>query len=147
MCEATPRCGASSRTLLLAFQARREKLAFAILCGMRESSDKARRQARLKVSLSPAERAAIEERAVATGRSLSSLLRDLALGFEPKAILDLQAVQALVKVNADQGRLGGLLKLWLTERPGEGAPTNEVRHLLREIEGAQAELRRLIQRL
>jgi hypothetical protein len=118
-----------------------------MLCRMRESSDKARRDARLKVSLSPAERAAIEERAVATGRSLSSLLRDLALGFEPKAILDLQAVQALVKVNADQGRLGGLLKLWLTERPGTGASTIEVRPLLEEIEGAQAELRRLIQRL
>ena len=147
MCEATPRCGASSRTLLLAFQARQENLAFAMLRRMRESSDKARRQARLKVSLSPAERAAIEERAVATGRSLSSLLRDLALGFEPKAILDLQAVQALVKVNADQGRLGGLLKLWLTERPGEGAQTTEVRRLLHEIEGAQTELRRLIQRL
>ena len=101
----------------------------------------------VKVSLSPAERAAIEERAVATGRSLSSLLRDLGLGFEPKAILDLQAVQALVKVNADQGRLGGLLKLWLTDRPGEGAPTIEVRRLLQEIESAQAELRRLIQRL
>jgi hypothetical protein len=147
MCETTPRCGATSQTLLLAFQARREKLDLAMLCRMRESSDKARRQARLKVSLSPAERAAIEERAIATGRSLSSLLRDLALGFEPKAILDLQAVQVLVKVNADQGQLGGLLKLWLTERPGEGAPTTEVRRLLEEIEGAQTELRRLIQRL
>ncbi len=118
-----------------------------MLSGMRESIDKARRRARLKVSLSPAERAAIEERAIATGRSLSSLLRDLALGFEPKALLDLQAVQALVKVNADQGRLGGLLKLWLTERPGTGAPTIEVRRVLQDIEGAQAELRRLIQRL
>jgi hypothetical protein len=118
-----------------------------MLCRMRESSDKARRACRLKVSLSPAERAAIEERAVATGRSLSSLLRDLALGFEPKAILDLQAVQALVKVNADQGRLGGLLKLWLTNRPGEGASTIDIRRLLQEIEGAQTELRRLIQRI
>src|SRR5262245_45432456 len=114
---------------------------------MRESSDKARRDGRLKVSLSAAERAAIEERAVATGRSLSSLLRDLALGFGPKASLDLQAVQALVKVNADQGRLGGLLKLWLTNRPGEGASTIEVRRLLQEIEGSQTELRRLIQRI
>jgi hypothetical protein len=129
------------------FRLDEKSLICAMLCLMRESSDKARRDARLKVSLSPAERAAIEERAVATGRSLSSLLRDLALGFEPKAILDQQAVLALVKVNADQGRLGGLLKLWLTDRPGEGAPTIEIRHLLHEIEGAQAELRRLIQRL
>jgi hypothetical protein len=147
MCEATPRRGASSRTPYSPFRLDEKSLICAMLCRMRESGDKARRDARLKVSLSPAERAAIEERAVATGRSLSSLLRDLALGFEPKAILDQQAVQALVKVNADQGRLGGLLKLWLTERPGQGASTVEVRRLLQEIEDAQTELRRLIQRL
>ena len=106
-----------------------------------------RRLARLKVSLSPAERAAIEERAAATGRSLSALLRDLALGFQPKSNLDLKAVQLLVKVNADQGRLGGLLKLWLTQKPGEGARTLDVRRLLKEIEDTQAELRSLVQRL
>jgi hypothetical protein len=118
-----------------------------MLSRMAVENGKTRRLARLKVNLSPAERAAIEERAIATGRSLSSLLRDLALGFEPKAMLDLQAVQALVKVNADQGRLGGLLKLWLTERPGEGASTSDVRRVLQEIEATQAELRRLVQRL
>jgi hypothetical protein len=52
-----------------------------------------------------------------------------------------------VKVNADQGRLGGLLKLWLTERPGDGASTRDVRRVLQEIEATQAELRRLVQRL
>jgi hypothetical protein len=56
-------------------------------------------------------------------------------------------VQDLVRVNADQGRLGGLLKLWLVERPGEGASTVDVRRLLQQIEETQAELRRLVQRL
>jgi hypothetical protein len=147
MCEVTPYNGDTSPTLLLAFQARREKLIFAMLCRMRETGGKARRLARLKVSVSPAERAAIEDRAVATGHSLSSLLRNLALGFEPKAILDLQAIQTLVTINADQGRLGGLLKLWLMQRPGEGAETSDVRRVLQEIEANQAELRRLVQRL
>jgi hypothetical protein len=115
----------------------------AMLGGMSEHT----RRARVKVSLSLAERAAVEERAVATGRSLSAFLRELALGFQPRSMLDLQAVETLVKVNADQGRLGGLLKLWLTSRPGEGAPTADVRRLLREIEDTQGELRRLVQRL
>ena len=31
-----------------------------------------------------------------------------------KSILDQNSIADLAKVNADQGRLGGLLKLWLT---------------------------------
>jgi hypothetical protein len=84
---------------------------------------------------------------VATGLSLSSYLRGSGLGYQPKSILDLRAVEDLAGVNADQGRLGGLLKLWLSTRPGEGAPTTDVRRLLREIEDTQARLRRLVQRL
>jgi len=36
------------------------------------------------------------------------------LGFQVKGVLDQQAVMELAKVNGDLGRLGGLLKLWLT---------------------------------
>lgn len=100
-----------------------------------------------KVSLTIAEKAAIDAKARATSRSLSAFLRDLALGFEPRSTIDHEAVIALVRVNADQGRLGGLLKLWLVERPGQGAPTYDVRRLLTQIEETQAELRRLVQRL
>lgn len=118
-----------------------------MLASMGSTAAQTLRHVRVKVSLSLAERAAIEERAAATGRSLSGLLRELGLGFEPKSTRDLEAVQQLVKVNADQGRLGGLLKLWLTNWPGEGAPTLDVRRLLKEIEETQGELRRLVQRL
>jgi mobilization protein NikA len=106
-----------------------------------------RRGERLKVNLTSAERAAVEESAAATGRSLSSFLRDVALGFTPKSNLDLQAVEVLVRTNADLGRLGGLLKLWLTERPGQGASPMDVRRLLKEIEDTQVVLRSLIQRI
>jgi hypothetical protein len=105
------------------------------------------RRDQIKVRLTPAERAAVEERAAATGRSIAVLLRELALGYTPKSTLDQRVVRDLVKVNADQGRLGGLLKLWLTERPAEGAPTTDVRRLLKDIEDAQVLLRSLVQRL
>lgn len=105
------------------------------------------RPAVLKVVVSHAERAAIEERAVASGLSVSAYLRGLGIGHTPRSLIDLKAVGTLVGVNADQGRLGGLLKLWLTQRPGEGAPTPDVRRLLKQIEDTQAHLRSLVQRL
>jgi hypothetical protein len=101
----------------------------------------------LRVVVSGAERAEIEERAGNTGLSVSAYLRGLGIGHEPKSLIDVQAVKFLVKLGADQGRLGGLLKLWLSTRPGEGAPTPDVRRLLKEIEDTQAKLRGLVQRL
>jgi hypothetical protein len=44
------------------------------------------------------------------------------------------------KVNGDQGRLGGLLKLWLVERAGQGAPEIEVRRLLDRLGELQTRL-------
>ena len=67
----------------------------------------------LKVFVSERERAEIETRAAAAGLSVSAYLRNLGLGFLPHSTLDHKAILALLKVNADQGRLGGLLKLWL----------------------------------
>ena len=68
----------------------------------------------LKVFVSERERAEIETRAAATGLSVSAYLRNLGLGFQPHSTLDQEALLALLKVNADQGRLGGLFKLWLS---------------------------------
>jgi hypothetical protein len=114
---------------------------------MTETEDAAPRSRRLKVSVTEAERDRIHELAAITRLSVSSYLRTLGLGWEPRSTLDHQAVLALAKVNADQGRLGGLLKLWLSERPGQGASTFEVRRLLGEIETAQARLAKLMERL
>jgi len=41
-------------------------------------------------------------------------LRRLGLGYELQSIVSQDAVIELSKINADLGRLGGLLKLWLT---------------------------------
>ena len=45
--------------------------------------------------------------------STSAYLRQVGLGMPIKSILDHKSIADLAKVNADQGRLGGLLKLWL----------------------------------
>ena len=78
---------------------------------------------------------------------MSAYLRNLGLGFRPHSTLDQEAILALLKVNADRGRLGGLFKLWLS---GQGAPSAEapgIRKLLAAIEECQLKLKALIERL
>jgi hypothetical protein len=81
---------------------------------------------------------------VSTGLSFSDYLRTLGVGHSPKSIFDQDAILALVKLHADQGRLGGLLKLWLFEKPGEGNSVSEVKGLLHQIEDLQRELKILV---
>jgi Mobilization protein NikA len=101
----------------------------------------------LKVVVSERERAEIETHAAATGLSVSAYLRNLGLGFQPQSTLDHEAILALLKVNADQGRLGGLFKLWLSEKNEASAETHEIRKLLAAIEECQLKLKALIKQL
>jgi hypothetical protein len=97
----------------------------------------------LRVVVSASERARIEQRAKSAGLSVSAYLRSSGLGQPIRSTLDHAAVMDLAKMNADQGRLGGLLKLWLVDRPGQGAPEIEVRRLLDrigELQGRLAEI-------
>ena len=66
------------------------------------------------VRVTPDEKSAIENFAKQTGSSTSSFLRLLGLGYMPKSIVDNEKVLELARINGDLGRLGGLLKLWLT---------------------------------
>jgi hypothetical protein len=98
------------------------------------------RQRTLRVVVSADERARIEQRAKSAGLSVSAYLRAAGLNQPIRSVLDYDAVRELAKVNGDQGRLGGLLKLWLVERAGQGAPAIEVRRLLDRIGDIQAQL-------
>ena len=98
--------------------------------------------------VSVAERQEIERRAKAASLSVSAYLRSAGLGATFRSATASHAqVSALAKVNADQGRLGGLLKLWLAEQPGRGVATADVRALLVKIEKAQGELADAVARL
>jgi hypothetical protein len=95
------------------------------------------------VTVTPAEKAAIAARAKDAGLSVASYLRTVALGRQVRSVLDHQAVGELVRVAGDQGRLGGLLKLWLADHPDEGVPEIEVRRVLErlgDLQGALAEI-------
>jgi hypothetical protein len=69
----------------------------------------------IKVYCLPDEKEMIAENAKAVGMSVARYLRVIGIGYEPRSIIDHQRVNELLKINGDLGRLGGLLKLWLTD--------------------------------
>ena len=71
----------------------------------------------IKVYCLPEERAAIEANAQAAGLSTSAFLLAVGQGYAVQGVTDYENVRELVRVNGDLGRLGGLLKLWLTDDP------------------------------
>jgi hypothetical protein len=69
----------------------------------------------IKVYCLPEEKAQIEVNAKAAGMSLSSYLLAVGQGYKIQGVVDFEQVKELAKINGDLGRLGGLLKLWLTD--------------------------------
>jgi hypothetical protein len=92
----------------------------------------------IKVYCLPEERAQLESQARASCSSLSGYLLHVGLGYRVQGMLDQERVDTLSRINGDLGRLGGLLKLWLTddvrvEEYGEAT----IRSLLSKIEHTQ----------
>lgn len=102
---------------------------------------------RIKVAVSPSERAEIERRAELANLSVSGYLRAAGLNQPIRSALDYQAVLELAQVAGDLGRLGGLLKLWLAEQRGKGASVADVNRVLRETRELQDQMRTLMGRV
>lgn len=99
----------------------------------------------INVWVLPEEKVAIAEKAKAAGLSQSAYLRNVGLGTPVTGVADQEAVLALVKINADLGRLGGLLKMWLTndekldlEGYDQSGLEATIMEALREIKATQA---------
>jgi hypothetical protein len=93
----------------------------------------------LRVPVLPDEEAAIKRQAASTGLSVAAYLRNVGMGYQVTGIVDYQYVQELARINGDLGRLGGLLKLWLTndERTAKFGEAT-IRALLNRIEATQS---------
>ena len=100
----------------------------------------------LKIYCLPQEAQAIKAQARAAGLSVAAYLRNVGLGMEVKSILDYARIDDLAKVNGDLGRMGGLLKLWLTndERLRQ-VRAEEIRAVLTKIERNQDAMRAIMQ--
>ena len=69
----------------------------------------------LRVPVLPDEEMQIKANATNAGLSIAEYLRRISLGYRLQSAIDKDHIIQLAKINADMGRLGGLLKLWLTQ--------------------------------
>jgi hypothetical protein len=96
----------------------------------------------IKVYCLPDERSLIEENARAAGLSTGAFLRAIGQGYRVSGIVDNERVAELTQINGDLGRLGGLLKMWLTD-DARMKPFGEdhIRALLTKIDSLRGEMR------
>lgn len=110
-----------------------------------------RRDRDLRVPVRPEEAQVIEAQARAVGLTIAAYLRALGTGYQPRPIVDRDQVDKMLRVNGDLGRLGGLLKLWLSDEAKLAAfDGGQIRQVilsaLRRIEDNQVELRVAVRR-
>lgn len=99
----------------------------------------------IKVYCLPEEKESIQRNADLAGLSTAAFLRKVGMGYEVESFVDVDQVRELSRVNGDLGRLGGLLKLWLTDdvRTRNFSPV-VINKLLEKIESTQDELRTIM---
>ena len=97
-----------------------------------------------------------EEKKQIQGLSVSEYLRQLGMMYRPSSVLDYEKVGELLKVSADMGRLGGLLKWWLSgeapvlkTREGRQIRINEetLRKLLARVDTTNRKLQQLCEKV
>ena len=95
----------------------------------------------IKVYCLAEERERIAANAKAAGLSRSAFLLAVGQGYRVQGITDYEQVRELARINGDLGRLGGLLKLWLTDdvRTAQFGETT-IRALLARIEATQDQM-------
>ncbi len=105
LCEATATALIESQSPFSAFLIAMEK----------EKNKNTRKHGRhLRVPVLPEEEEIIKINAERAGLSIAAYLRAVGIGYEIRGIVDNNEVDRLAKISGDLGRLGGLLKLWLT---------------------------------
>lgn len=105
-----------------------------------------RKQRQLRVPVLPEEAQAIKAHAQTVGLPVAAYLRNVGLGIEVKSVLEYQRIEELARINGDLGRLGGLLKLWLTnDERLHRIKARELRAVLNKIEANQEAMRTIMQ--
>lgn len=103
---------------------------------------------RLRIPVLPEEEVIIRNNAKQAGLATAVYLRRLALGYHCPNTIDKLQVTQLAKINADLGRLGGLLKMWLTnDERLKHLPFETIQLLLKKIERTQDEMLDAVRRL
>ncbi|MDR1397648.1 MAG: conjugal transfer protein TraJ [Desulfarculales bacterium] len=98
----------------------------------------------MSVYLSDEDHQSIMANAGRAGLSFSAFAKMLCLGEQVRSLDTQLSIRELARINGDLGRLGGLLKLWLSNKDGH---TIDVRGLLRELEARQKEIKQAVKML
>lgn len=107
-----------------------------------------RKYKHLRVPVLPDEEELIARNAKAAHLPVAVFLRKIGQGYEARSILDNRRVEELARINGDLGRLGGLLKLWLTnDARTEAFGEATIRALLSKIEDTQETMHEVIRRV
>ena len=92
----------------------------------------------MRVYVNANERSTISANAKAAGMTASRFLCAVGMGSAPRSALDHKAIGVLAKIHADEGRLGGLLKMYLQDRDPD---RRTAERLLQDIEAVRKDLR------
>ena len=121
--------------------------------GMNTPEKKSRRDLTpLKVYCSKDEREQIIRNALATGKTVSEYMRNVSMGYRVPSNINAEQARELVRLKGDMGRLGGLLKLLLSNEERFDGMTGErlqfeTIKLLNEILENQNQVRQAIREL
>ncbi|MFL1616177.1 hypothetical protein GHT89_16395 [Acinetobacter baumannii] len=98
----------------------------------------------------PDEKKVIDDKAKECGKSTSDYLRSLGLGYTPKSKFDAEIGIELMKVKADQARLGNLLKSFMSsdfKHLNNVDHRKEINKILSDITVAEIEIVKLLRTL
>ena len=102
----------------------------------------------IKVYCLPTEKQQIEAQARQAGMSAARFLREVGQGYQITGVVDCQQVRELARINGDLGRLGGLLKLWLTQdQRARAFGEDTIRAVLSRIETTQDQMADVMTRI
>lgn len=102
----------------------------------------------IKVYCLPHEKEIIEMMAKSAGLSVAKYLREVGQGYQITGVVDYEQVRELAKINGDLGRLGGLLKLWLTNDERTLSISDAtIRAVLNKIESNQDEISKIMMKI
>jgi len=113
-------------------------------------SETRRRSELIQVRATKKEKREIGKRAenCASGTT-SNYLRSLGLGVGLKTKADLDVAHQLIKLSADMGRVGGLIKLFISERKGRtsAADFDVMNYYIKRLELIREEIAKAIKKL
>ena len=102
----------------------------------------------IKVYCLPIEKEIISKKSAQVGMSMARYLREVGQGYRVRGIVDFEQVREMAKINGDLGRLGGLLKMWLTDDVRTAKfDVATIMAVLNKIESTQEELGKVMTKI